>query len=105
AHPEVRQLMARNPYTALIAVSIVAMQTAFAFWMGKLGMEYWWLSLLVAYFVGAFANHTNYVVIHDAAHNLIFRNKNWNRLVAIMADLPNLGPGAMGFRVYHLKHH
>jgi hypothetical protein len=28
AHPEVRQLMVRNPWTALIAVSIVAMQTA-----------------------------------------------------------------------------
>jgi sphingolipid delta-4 desaturase len=26
-------------------------------------------------------------------------------MVAIIADLPNLAPGAMGFRVYHLKHH
>jgi sphingolipid delta-4 desaturase len=26
-------------------------------------------------------------------------------MVAIIADLPNLTPGAMGFRVYHLKHH
>jgi hypothetical protein len=24
---------------------------------------------------------------------------------AIIADLPNLTPGAMGFRAYHLKHH
>ncbi len=61
--------------------------------------------MLVAYCVGAFANHANYVIIHDAAHNLIFRNKSWNKLIAILADLPNLGPGAMGFRVYHLKHH
>ncbi len=105
AHPEVRQLMARNPYTALIAFSVVGLQTGLAFWMGKLGMEYWWLSLLLAYFVGSFANHTNYVVIHDAVHNLIFRNKNLNRFIAIMADLPNLGPGAMAFRVYHLQHH
>ena len=105
AHPEVRQLMARNPFTALIAVGLVALQTGLAFWMGQLGMKYWWVSLFLAYFVGAFANHANYVVIHDAAHNLIFKNKSWNRLVAIFADLPNLGPGAMGFRVYHLKHH
>jgi sphingolipid delta-4 desaturase len=80
-------------------------QTAIAFWMGKLGMDYWWLGLLVAYLFGAFANHCAYVVIHDAAHNLIFQSKNWNRLLAILADLPNLGPGAIGFRVYHLKHH
>jgi sphingolipid delta-4 desaturase len=26
-------------------------------------------------------------------------------MVAVIADLPNLTPGAMGFRVYHLKHH
>ena len=105
AHPEVRRLMSRNPSTALIAVAVVALQTALAFGMGKLGIHYWWLSLLLGYCVGAFAHHTNYVIIHDAAHNLIFRRKSWNRLIAILADFPNLFPGAMGFRVYHLKHH
>src|SRR6266705_4562668 len=105
AHPEVRQLMVRNPYTALIAASLVIMQTAIAYGMGTLGFGYWWLSLLIAYCVGAFANHANYVIIHDATHNLIVRNKSLNKLVAILADLPNLSAGAMGFRVYHLKHH
>ncbi len=105
AHPEVRQLMVRNPYTALLAFGIVAMQTAIAFWMGRLGFGYWWLSLLIAYGIGAFANHANYVIIHDATHNLILRNKSVNKLIAILADLPNLTAGAMGFRVYHLKHH
>src|SRR5207253_1364777 len=105
AHPEVRQLMVRNPWTALIALSIVAMQTAIAFEMGQLGFGYWWLSLIIAFCIGAFANHANYVIIHDATHNLIFRNSGWNKTVALIADLPNLAPGAMGFRVYHLKHH
>src|SRR5438094_9620652 len=105
AHPEVRQLMVRNPYTALIALSLVIMQTAIAYGMGTLGLGYWWLSLLIAYCIGAFANHANYVIIHDATHNLIFRSKSWNKMVGIIADLPNLTPGAMGFRVYHLKHH
>lgn len=105
AHPEVRQLMVRNPWTAAIALSIVIGQTAIAFWLGKLGWSYWWLSLLIAYGFGAFANHANYVIIHDATHNLIFRNKALNKIVCVLADLPNLNPGAMGFRVYHLKHH
>src|SRR5438477_212501 len=105
AHPEVRQLMVRNPWTALIALSVVVLQTSLAFWFGKLGFGYCWLSLVIAYCVGAFANHANYVIIHDATHNLIFRNKSWNKLVGILADLPNLNPGAMGFRVYHLRHH
>src|SRR6266404_9096446 len=105
AHPEIRQLMVRNRWTALLAFSIVVLQTGVAFAMGKLGFHYWWLSLLIAYFVGAFANHANYVIIHDATHNLIFRKQSWNIFVAVLADLPNIVPGAMGFRVYHLKHH
>src|SRR5437868_5568317 len=105
AHPEVRRLMVRNPWTALIALAIVVLQTVLAWWFGKLGLSYWWLSLLVAYAVGAFADHANYVIIHDATHNLILRRKTWNIMVAILADLPNLTAGAMGFRVYHLKHH
>ena len=36
AHPEVRELMVRNPWTALIAVSIVVLQTAIACTMGAL---------------------------------------------------------------------
>src|SRR5689334_18999872 len=97
--------MKRNPYTAAIAVSLVLLQTTLAFVVGRLGMSYWWVSLILAYAVGAFANHTAYVIIHDAAHNLIFRSKNWNRLIGMLVDFPNLFPGAMGFRVYHLKHH
>jgi len=105
AHPEIRQLMVRNPRTAAIALGIVVLQTSIAYVMGRLGFHYWWLSFLVAYFIGAFANHANYVIIHDATHNLIFRSKTLNIWVAILADLPNLTAGAMGFRVYHLKHH
>src|SRR5258708_19626690 len=97
--------MVRNPWNALLAASILVMQTAIAFGMGQLGFGYWWVSLLVAFWVGAFGNHANYVIIHDATHNLIFRNPSWNKMVAIIADLPNLAPGAMGFRVFHLKHH
>jgi hypothetical protein len=48
------------------------MQTAIAFGMGQLGFGYWWVSLLIAFCVGAFGNHANYVIIHDATHNLIF---------------------------------
>ena len=105
AHPEVRQLLGRNPFTAVIMLTVLSIQTAIAFWMGRLGMHYWWLSLLIAFCVGAFMNHCMYVIIHDATHNLIFKNKTWNKLAAIFADLANLVPGAIGFSVYHLKHH
>ena len=105
AHPDVRKLMGKNPYTALILVFILILQTSIAFAMGKLGIEYWWLCLIIAFCVGAFVNHSLYVIIHDATHNLIFTSKRWNKIAAILADMPNLVPGAMGFNVYHLKHH
>lgn len=97
--------MGRNPWTLLIAIAVVGLQTGLAFLFGKLGFSYWWLSVLVAYGVGAFANHSMYVLIHDAIHNLILPSKSWNKMIAIFADLPNVLPGAMGFGIYHLKHH
>ena len=73
--------------------------------MGWLGLDYWPLALVIAIGFGAFANHANHVVIHDAIHNLVFKRRELNRLTAILADLPNGVPGAMAFRSYHLKHH
>jgi len=105
AHPEVRALMQKNPYTALIMVGVLVLQTGIAYSMGQLGWSYWWVSFLLAYGIGAFANHCMFVIIHDATHNLVFTSKTWNKMVAIFADLPNLFPSAMGFNVYHLKHH
>ena len=64
-------------------------ETAFPFVLQNLHRYFLYLAL---FFIGAFANHANYVIIHDATHNLIFRNKSWNKLVGILADLPNLNP-------------
>ena len=105
ANPQVRHLIGRNPWTALIAVAVVCIQIALAAAFGFLGLSWWPLALGAAWFVGAFANHCLYVVIHDAAHDLIFRMRNWNKAIAIFADGPNIVPSAMCFRIYHLKHH
>jgi sphingolipid delta-4 desaturase len=63
------------------------------------------VALALAFAVGAFANHSLYVIIHDAAHDLVFRRRFANKLLALAADLPNLMPGAIAFRTYHLAHH
>jgi sphingolipid delta-4 desaturase len=105
AHPEVRSLMGRNPWTALIGLLVVAAQTGIACGVSRLGPHGWWVGLLLAYGFGAFANHCTYVIIHDATHNLVFRSRILNKLVAIGADLPNLLPAAVSFGIYHLKHH
>lgn len=105
AHPEVRDLFGRNPGTAVILLLLVSLQTGLAWGCGRLGLHYWWLGLIAAWCLGAFANHTLYVIIHEAAHKLIFQSARLNHWASIIADLPNVFPGAAGFRVYHLKHH
>ncbi|MEL7021704.1 MAG: fatty acid desaturase, partial [Bacteroidota bacterium] len=105
-HPEIAKLMGRNPATFGVLLLIVALQFGIAFGLGMLGFAaYWWAAIIAAYCIGAFANHSLYVIIHEATHNLIFKNKTANRLSAILADFPNVVPASMSFRTYHLKHH
>jgi len=102
AHPKVKQFIGKNPYTFLIIVFVVSLQLTIAY---LLRHQPWWVALIIAYFIGAFANHNLYVCIHEATHNLIFKNKTANIAAAITADLVNVAPGAISFRTYHLKHH
>lgn len=101
-HPEVRQLIGNNPYTALFIVGIVALQTALAIWLNG---QPWWLIFLVAYTIGAVANHSLYVLNHECSHNLVFKKRPLNLLTGILADFPTVVPGSTSFRLYHLKHH
>ncbi len=102
SHPEVRELIGRASGSFWLIFFIVLFQINIS-WL-LTGAE-WWLALIVAYFVGAFANHTLFVLIHECSHNLIFKNRTLNMLSAILADLPNIVPTAVSFKSYHLKHH
>lgn len=105
AHPEVRELFGRNPWTAAVLVALVVLQTTIAAALCSAGDARWWLVPLVAWTVGAFANHMLYVVIHEASHDLVFAGRTANRIVGIIADLPNVIPASTGFRLYHRAHH
>jgi sphingolipid 4-desaturase/C4-monooxygenase len=102
AHPDVRNLMGRNPFSFVLIVLIVSAQLTVAFLLRD---QAWWLTLIAAYLFGAFANHSLYVLIHEAAHLLIFKKKPLNFIAGIIADIPNVVPSAVTFRTYHLKHH
>ncbi len=105
SHPEVATLTGHDPLTAAIIFGVVIGQILIAAGLGALGLGYWWATLLVAFCIGAFANHAMFVAIHDATHNCIFRARSLNKWMGIIADLPNAFPTAMGFRCYHIKHH
>jgi sphingolipid delta-4 desaturase len=85
-HPDVRNLIGRNPYSFLAIVTLVALQVAAAAWIvGKP----WWVFLLVAYTVGAVANHALFVQIHECCHNLIFKKRIFNTLAGCLANIPS----------------
>ena len=102
AHPDIRALAGRNPWSAVLIVVVVSLQTALA---GLLSGQSVWAVILAAWAVGAFASHTLWVLIHDCAHNLVVKSGAWNRIFAIAANLPHLVPSAVSFQKYHLKHH
>ena len=101
-HPEVRNLIGRNSASFFLILFVVALQISISF----LIKDYpWWSALIAAYLIGAFANHSLFVLIHECAHNLIFKKRTLNILAGILADLPNVVPSSVSFRAYHLKHH
>jgi len=104
AHPDVRALFQRNPWSALWTTLLVAAQLATGIGLAVLHAP-WWTVLVVAYAFGAFANHALFVLMHDYTHNLVFRKTNANRLGSIFANIAIVFPAAIGFRNYHLLHH
>lgn len=64
-----------------------------------------WQFWLVAYVFGATANQNLFLAIHEISHNLAFRKPLYNRLLAIVANLPIGIPYSASFRPYHLTHH
>lgn len=102
AHPEIRNLISRNSFSFILILIIVTIQISIAIFLSNKSI---WIMFLISYLVGAFANHALFVLIHEAAHNLIFKSKTANMIASIIADIPNSLPTAISFRSYHLKHH
>ncbi len=101
-HPEIRKLIGRNPYTFLIILLCVAVQTGLAY---VLRDSSWWIVLLVAYCVGAFACHTLFVTGHECSHNLVFKRRGMNTFAGLVGNLPLVFASSVSFKKYHLKHH
>lgn len=102
SHPQIRELIGPNPTTFCWTLGIVALQVAVAAFVAT---RPWWVVFLVAYTIGAFANHALFVMIHECAHRLVFKNKTANILTGMLADVPLFLPSSYSFQKYHLKHH
>ena len=101
-HPEVRNLIGKNPYTIFALLFMVSSMVLISYLVRD---SPWWVILLVAYFVGAFFNHSLFVMIHECTHNLLFKRKGANMFSGIIANLPHVLPTSVLFARYHIKHH
>lgn len=101
-HAELRRLIGKNPWTALMILGCVSLQVGLACLLRHAS---WWLILGVAFTVGAGASHGLWTLIHECAHNLVFAKRSLNTMASIAANLPHLLPSAVSFQRYHLKHH
>ena len=102
AHPELRDLAGPAPRSAAWTAALAATQIGLAI---ALRDSRWVVWLPIAYLVGATIDHALWVLIHECSHNLVFRSRTGNRLVAIAANLPLVVPSAISFCKYHLLHH
>jgi sphingolipid delta-4 desaturase len=101
-YPQIRTLMGPYPLSALYIIFIVAAQLL----VGWLMRDQSWLTIvIVAYLFGAFACHALFVLVHEATHDLITKNKTANQLWGILCNIPQLLPSSSPFRVYHIIHH
>ncbi|MEO8148378.1 MAG: fatty acid desaturase [Bacteroidia bacterium] len=101
-HPEIRTLIGKNPFTVLALIGMVVSMIFISYLVRN---SAWWVVLLTAYFVGAFFNHSLFVMIHECTHNLLFKRKGANMFAGIVANLPHTLPSSVMFSRYHIKHH
>lgn len=101
-HPEIRSLIGPSPTTFWWIFGLVSLQFLVAWLVAD---RPWWLVVVLAYTIGAFASHGLFVMIHECAHRLVFRRRLPNILTGLMANLPLFVPGSFSFQKYHLKHH
>ena len=101
-YPEVKKLYGFEPLTKYIAGATVFMQLALAIGTRHLGWAKW---LGVIYCVGATANHSLFLAIHELAHNLGAKTINGNKYIAMMANIPICIAYSVTFKPYHMAHH
>jgi len=102
AHPEIKELFGFEWRTKYIVAATVALQV----FMAWLTLKWGWMSYLLAvYVVGATANHSCFLAVHELAHNLGAKSINANRCLAMLANCPIGIAYSITFKPYHLDHH
>ncbi len=100
--PGVKALFGTDPWLKYKTLLLVVIQLITPIYLLP---ENIWLAALLLFVVGATTSHVLFLAIHEITHDLAFRNKNLNNVLALIANIPLIVPYAMAFRVYHAEHH
>eukprot|EP00405_Crypthecodinium_cohnii_P015571 CAMPEP_0206454472 /NCGR_PEP_ID=MMETSP0324_2-20121206/21155_1 /ASSEMBLY_ACC=CAM_ASM_000836 /TAXON_ID=2866 /ORGANISM="Crypthecodinium cohnii, Strain Seligo" /LENGTH=337 /DNA_ID=CAMNT_0053924947 /DNA_START=86 /DNA_END=1099 /DNA_ORIENTATION=+ len=102
AHPEIKELMRPEWRTKYLVAGTVALQI----FMAWLTLEWSWLPYMMAvYVVGATANHSLFLAIHELSHNLGSSTLLGNRIISIIANFPICIAYCITFKPFHMAHH
>ncbi|KAI9483233.1 MAG: fatty acid desaturase-domain-containing protein [Benjaminiella poitrasii] len=105
-HPEVEKLYGTDIRTLYVTILITVIQLSISYVFGqRVVAAPWYVFLLVAYFVGGTLTSMIGVIIHEACHCLVFKQKWVNRYVGLLANVALPVPIAQSFRRYHIEHH
>jgi sphingolipid delta-4 desaturase len=102
AHPELKRFYRTYPPTALWILLVVGVQLAIGAAVADWPLL-WVIAL--AWIVGAPAGHALFVLLHEAAHDLIVRPPWANKALGILCNFGQGLPAAIAFRKFHLLHH
>ncbi|MBT7610852.1 MAG: fatty acid desaturase [Bacteriovoracaceae bacterium] len=101
-YPELRKLIGPYQRSALYIFLMVGTMLGIAYWCKSLS---WPIIFLLSYTVGALIDHALFAMMHESAHNLVFKSARANKIMGIICNIPQGLPSAIGFRTYHLIHH
>jgi len=102
AHPEVQSLFVKEKKTFWMVAACVVTQLLIGI---ALKDSSWYLVLPLSYIIGGTINHALQLASHELSHNLCFDTPVYNKLLAIMSNIPTCMPSAISFQRYHMDHH
>lgn len=101
-HPEVKKLFGTDKSILFKSLAVAFLQLSIPLFFLS---DNPWLFTLTVLLVGSTLNHILALAIHEITHDLVFKKKALNNWLAIIVNLPMGIPFAIGFKIYHAKHH
>ncbi|EFN56445.1 hypothetical protein CHLNCDRAFT_57665 [Chlorella variabilis] len=99
---QIRKLYGYDHATAWQVVTVVACQ----FIMAALVRDWaWWKLAVAAYVVSGTLNQNLFCAQHEISHFLAFKKPLYNKVLALVGNMPLVVPVAVKFREYHHDHH